>query len=86
MSDTTQPLRVGHRPVDSRQERECTICGQFDDHPRHTVAHPVGVEDVMAHFDCHAGEGCDVCAQALQDAPKDARHGTKLIAHLTKGM
>jgi hypothetical protein len=67
-----------------RVTRPCDVCGQSDDHPRHQTLNVVTREVQLAHFDCCAGQGCSACAQSLEAAPKGARHGAELIAHLTQ--
>jgi hypothetical protein len=61
--------------------RLCPICGQTDDHPRHVITLPEGM-DVARHMDCCAQHaGCPVCASQLADAG-DVK-GEALRAHLT---
>lgn len=72
------------RPVDSRVGQYCDTCGQVDTHPRHHVSDPARVN--AHHFDCGRDAGCPDCVEALANAPKNARHGDALVAHLTKGM
>lgn len=48
--------------------RLCPICGQTDDHPRHVIALPDGV-DVARHMDCCAMvTGCEVCTAQIAGA------------------
>lgn len=67
-----------------RTIRPCDICGTSDDHPRHTRVDGRTGDDQVAHFDCCAHQGCDICKEALADMPDEARHGDQLVAYLTK--
>lgn len=51
--------------------------------PAAAMAEILDPTTVVRHFDCC---NCEVCQESLANAPEGAKHGTKLIAHLTKGM
>ncbi|MFI1194077.1 hypothetical protein ACH4T9_12580 [Micromonospora sp. NPDC020750] len=60
--------------------RICPICTQTDDHPRHVIALPDGV-DVARHMDCCAMvTGCPVCTAQIADA--NGATGDALREHL----
>jgi hypothetical protein len=59
--------------------RECPLCNQVDDHPRH-VFHLPGDAVSARHMDCCAATGCDVCAVQIRDA--DGAQGHELRGHL----
>jgi len=73
------------RPAAHRVPSGCATCGQFDDHPKHTVQHMDGVS-VSKHFDCCALDGCPApeadksCGALLATA--NGKHGLELAAHL----
>ncbi len=67
--------------MSDRVSRPCDICGQSDDHPRHQVLNIVTQEVQLGHFDCCAGQGCEVCKASLEQAPEGARNGAALVEH-----
>lgn len=48
------------RHRDHRIERQCPVCGQWDDHPRHVVvtASENGHQLIAEHLDCCLADGC----------------------------
>lgn len=47
--------------------RNCTGCGQVDDHPRHAIyTGDPATPWTEWHKDCHANSGCEVCKEELE--------------------
>jgi hypothetical protein len=75
--------------TDERVTRECSKCGQTDDHPHHVqyvaFTHPAtgeGVDlSISKHIDCCAEDGCAICSLDMEYAPKGA-HGATMIEFL----
>lgn len=66
--------------TDKNPTRTCIGCAQTDDHPRHVVAMPGGVE-VTWHMDCHAiATECEICVGIVASA--NGAKGDKLRTHL----
>jgi hypothetical protein len=51
---------------DERPTRLCSACGKRDKAPRDSVGLPDG-NSIYYHFDCHAGLGCSVCQELLDE-------------------
>lgn len=63
-----------------RVSRDCDVCHQVDDHPRHST-----YEGAMRHMDCCAAAGCpDGSCDSILAQAGDAR-GADLISFLTGG-
>lgn len=62
-----------------RPIRECPLCHQVDDHPRH----PDADQELDPHLDCCAAAGCAGCADRLDGA--DGKTGAGLLEHLVPG-
>lgn len=75
-------MNAALRPAEHRVERECDVCGLFDDHPRHVHARTDGGTD-LRHLDCCRNAGCpdNSCPQLTAGAAD--KRGAALVAHLT---
>lgn len=71
------------RPASHRVERECAVCGQFDDHPRHVIGEPDN-STTLRHMDCCRDAGCPdgSCGEVTKGA--ESKRGAALVKHLTK--
>lgn len=65
---------------DERPQRGCDVCGQTDDHPRHSNQLVAGGTITIRHLDCCASQGCETCIGTEQEYGQ--RRGQDLIDHL----
>ena len=72
------------RPASNRVQRECAVCGQFDDHPRHVIGDLLDGSTTLRHMDCCREAGCPdgSCGEVTKGA--ESKRGAALVRHLTK--
>lgn len=65
-----------------RPIRDCDVCHQQDDHPRHVIQHGPD-QFTLRHLDCCAAQGCRTCVAT--EAITDGARGADLLAVIQSG-